>query len=130
MRRWQQALSEIAMARQVGGAAQIEPGKVQQIETNEYHRALAPRGCDLGAALELSAILQCVERGVAGGIERHDLTVQDHLIDRLCCELFGELGKESREIQAASRLQPYFLAVHEGDDAVAVELGLITPLRV
>src|SRR5579864_2145784 len=113
MRRWQQALSEIAMARQVGGAAQIEPGKVQKIETNEYHRAVAARGRDLGAALELSAVLQRVERGVAGGIERHDLTVQDHLIDRLGCELFRELGEQWREVQATARLQPHLLALHE-----------------
>src|SRR5579863_5586167 len=115
MRRGQQALSEIAVARQVGGASQIQPGKVQQIEAHQHHRALAPCGCDLGAALELSAVLQCVEGRVTGGIERYDLTVQDHLPDRLVGELFGELRKESREIEASPRLQPYFLTVHEGD---------------
>src|SRR5262252_1957596 len=57
----QQTLREIAPAVAVGRVAEIEPGKVQQVEARQYHGARALCGSNFCRALELRAVLQGIE---------------------------------------------------------------------
>ena len=126
----QQALRQVAVTVAVGCGAQVEAGKVQQVETHEHHRRGALRGGDLRGALELRALLQRAERGAPASIERHDLAIEQQLPGRLCAELRGDLGKIRRQVEPAPRLQSHLARADEGEHPVAVELRLIAPRGV
>ena len=127
--RGQQTLRQVAAPIAVGRGAQVEARKVQQIEAYQHHRRVTLRGGDFRGRLELRPVLQRVERRASGAIEGHDLAIENHLSGRLRGELRRQLREAGRQIQAAARLQAHAAAVHERDHTVAVEFGLIAPLR-
>src|SRR5579863_3055286 len=94
VRRGQQALRQIATPVEVRRATQIEAREMQQVEAHQHHGGLAARRLDLRGSLQLRAVLQRVERGAPGGVERDDLTVEDQLAGGLRGELLGKLRKE------------------------------------
>ena len=126
----QQALREVAPPVAIGRLAEVEPGKMEQIEADEHHRRVALRGGDLRGGPELRTVLQRVERGVPLAIQGDDLAVEDHPAGALRGEIRGQLGEVRCQIESPARLQPHARAVDESDHPVAVELRLIAPLRV
>ncbi len=124
----QQALREIAVPVGVDGATQVDAGEVGQVEAEEDDRRGAIGRRDLALALHLHAILERAEGRLAGGVEAHDLPVEDHAGARVRAQLGGELRERGGEIEPAARLQLHLVAVDERDHAVAVELGLPHPV--
>ena len=102
MRRGQQALREVAVPVAVGRRAQVEAGKVQQVEAHQHDGGLALRGGYFRGGLQLCAVLQGVERRASRRVECHDLAIENHLACRLCREIARELGKEGSEVQATA----------------------------
>jgi hypothetical protein len=130
VRRRQQALREIAPARDVGGLPHVEPGEVQQVEAVEDARCGAVGGSDLAQGLELGPILKRVEGRAAVPAERDDLAVEDHAVHRLLRQL-GRDGREKEgEIEPTARAELDPIALDEGENAIAVELRLVHPVRV
>src|SRR5262249_38718225 len=126
----QQTLREITAAVAVGRVAEIESGKVQQVETHQHRWAGALCGGDFRGAVELCAVLQGIEGWPAVWAEGHDFSVEDHLAGRVRGELRRDLRKTTGQVEAAARLQPHGAGVDEGDDPVSIELRFVAPLRI
>jgi hypothetical protein len=126
----QQALGKVAAAVAVGRLAQVEPAEVQQVEAVEYRRRVAFGRRDFARRLQLDAVLQRVERRPAGCVERQHLAVENHPAARLRGQFGGDLRKGRRQVETAAGTQPHLAVAHEGEDPIAVELGLEHPVRV
>ena len=126
--RRQQALGEIAAAIPIRRTGEIDPGEMRHVEAVEDHRGAPVGGGNLPLRLQLGALLQRAERRLAGAVERDDLAVEDHSVDRLLAELRGEQRKLRRELESAARAQLDAVLVDEREHAVAVELRLPHPV--
>ncbi len=131
MRCGQQALRQIATPIDVRRTAQVDAREMQQVEAQHHDRRFALRGCDLRWRLQLAPVLQMVERRTPRrSVERDDLAVEDHGIDRLGRQVGDELRKRDGQIDASPRLQANGAVLDESDHAIAVDLRLVQPLRV
>ena len=124
----QQALREIAAAIPVRRPGEIDAGEIRHVEAVEDDRRALVGGGNLALRLQLGAILKRAERRLAGAVERDELAVEDHSVDRLLAELCGELRELRRELEPAARAQLDAVLVDEREDAIAVELGLPHPV--
>src|SRR5690348_6420088 len=117
-RRRQKALRKKAAAVGVGRLAQVDTGEVQKIE-----------GIEDGALGAAAAVLHGAERGPAARVERDDLAVEHHGVDRLVAELGRQAREVVAEIEAAPRPKPHAPWVDERKRAIPVELRLPHPVR-
>src|SRR6202023_4241112 len=99
------ALRQVAAPIAVGRGAQVEACKMQQIEAYQHHRRVTLRGGDFRGSLELRAVLQRVERRASGGIEGHDLAIENHLSGRLRGQVRRQLREAGRQSESAARWQ-------------------------
>ena len=82
-------------------------------------------GC-LARAAHVHAFGECRERGAAG-LEGHDLAIEEHVLVVLAQP--DQLGITHRDVAAAARGQEHLAIAHVGEDAHAVPLDLVHPIR-
>src|SRR5260221_14424160 len=102
---------------------------MQQVEAAEGNRGALVRGRDLAPGLQLRALLQRREGGLAGGIERHELAIENHALGALLRELRREARESGGELEALPRSKLHAVRIDEGEHPVAVELRLPHPAR-
>ena len=129
-RRGQEALRQITATVAVRRAAKVESREIEEIEHVEDRRMLRVGRRDLAFGPGLHAVLDRVERRLAARVERDELAVEDHAIDRLAFQLFGELRKRMRQLVSAPRKHAHAFRVDVRDHAIAVELRFPHPCGI
>ena len=124
----QEALREIAAAVLVGPLAQVDAREMQQVEGEVRNGRRAIRVGEFRGRLQLSALLQRAERGLAVRIEGDHFAIEEHPVHVLARKVGHERREERRIVQSFARAQLHAVGIDERLDAVAVELGFPHPL--
>ena len=100
----------------------VEP---EDVEGHERHGRL---GQEPGRGLDhVHPPLQALEAGLALLVERHHLPVEDDLVGARGRRPALHLGKRGRGLQSPAVGEDDVAVLHDGDDPLAVELGLEHP---